>query len=372
MARFVPPRTLTYLRSGILYAVPFDPDRLEVVGEPRPVLEGVGGDPSSGAGYFSLSRNGTLAFVPGDLDLGGGLLTVFDRRGQPRRLPLSQGGLHHPRFSPDGNRLASMVGVGASGAGGDVWILSLVTDALNRLTFRGEAAYPLWSPDGRSISFYDSSVTTIVKKAADGSGAVESLTPMDPSPLLPESWSPDGRTLAYTRLGPSNDVYLLEPGAEPRLFETDASGPVFSPDGRWIAYAQPGSGSSSVFVRPVRGEGKWQVSPDAGSYPRWRGDGRELYYMAIREPGRPVMAVEVQQGDSFRAGPPQQLFGGLPNFRFLTSTAPLVNWDAAPSGDAFVFVELERDEAEAARIEVALGWAQHTAGRGVGDPDPGE
>ena len=81
------------------------------------------------------------------------------------------------------------------------------------------------------------------------------------------------------------------------------------------------------------------------------------------------MAVEVQPGDSFRAGPPRQLFGGLPTFRFLTSTAPLVNWDVSPAGDAFVFVELDRDEAEVSRIEVALGWAQHIGGA---FPGPGE
>ena len=372
MARFVAPDTLTYARAGILYAVPFDPDRLEVLGEPRPVLEGVGGDPSSGAGYFSLSRNGTLAFVPGELEQGGGLLTVFDREGQGRRLPLAQRGLHHPRFSPDGGRLAFMAGVGSSGAGGDAWVLSFATDALTRLTFRGEAAYPSWTPDGQSVAFFDSSAGAVVMKAADGSGAVETVTPSDSTPLLPESWSPDGRTLAYTRMGPSSDIHLVDPGGEARLFEQDASGPVFSPDGRWIAYAQPASGNSSVFVRPVRGEGKWQVSPGVGGYPRWRGDGRELYYIALQDTGRPVMAVAVQPGEAFHAGPPRQLFSDLPIFRYLTSTAPMVNWDAAPSGDAFVFVELDRDETETIRIEVVVGWAQHTTRTEDALPNPGE
>ena len=372
MARFVPPRTLVYSRAGILFAAVFDPDTAEVLGEPRPVLEGVGGDPSSGAGYFAVARNGTLAFVPGELEQGGGLLTVFDREGQGRRLPLAQRGLHHPRFSPDGGRLAFMAGVGSSGAGGDAWVLSFATDALTRLTFRGEAAYPSWTPDGQSVAFFDSSAGAVVMKAADGSGAVETVTPSDSTPLLPESWSPDGRTLAYTRMGPSSDIHLVDPGGEARLFEQDASGPVFSPDGRWIAYAQPASGNSSVFVRPVRGEGKWQVSPGVGGYPRWRGDGRELYYIALQDTGRPVMAVAVQSGEAFHAGPPRRLFGDLPIFRYLTSTAPMVNWDAAPSGDAFVFVELDRDETETIRIEVVVGWAQHTTRTEDALPNPGE
>jgi hypothetical protein len=71
------------------------------------------------------------------------------------------------------------------------------------------------------------------------------------------------------------------------------------------------------------------------------------------------MVVDIDSGPTFQSGPPRTLFGDLPVYRFLTSTAPMVNWDVAPSGDAFVFVELDRDEAETSRIEVALGWAQH-------------
>ena len=89
-----------------------------------------------------------------------------------------------------------------------------------------------------------------------GCGEEEQVTPADSVPTLPESWSPDGRTLAYARVGRSTDVFLATRGEEPRLFEENASGSVFSPDGRWIAYASPSSGSQNVFVRPVSGNGK--------------------------------------------------------------------------------------------------------------------
>ena len=79
----------------------------------------------------------------------------------------------------------------------------------------------------------------------------------------------------------SSDILLATKGEEPRLFEEAASAPAISPDGRWIAYASPGAGVSSVYVRPLEGDGKWQVSPGLGAYPRWSGDGRRLFYIEI-------------------------------------------------------------------------------------------
>ena len=205
----------------------------------------------------------------------------------------------------------------------------------------------------------------------DGSGSPETVTAKQSTPLLPDSWSPDGRTLAYTSMGQSNDVYLIEPGGQARVFEENASGAVFSPDGRWIAYSSPASGTSSIFVRPVDGEGKWQVSPGQGGYARWSGDGRQLYYIAIREPGRPLMKVDVRPGETFEASAPKTVLEALPIARFVTSTAPLVNWDLSRTGDTFVFIELDRDWAEGNKIQVALGWARHVAEAGGpgGDKD---
>jgi dipeptidyl aminopeptidase/acylaminoacyl peptidase len=359
MARFVPPDGLVYSLRGILYRVSFDPDRLEVRGEPTPVVEGVAGDPSSGAFYFALADDGTLAFVPGAAGAREAYLTLLDHQGNASRLPLSPRGFLQPRFSPDGKRIAFTVGSGTVGGDGDVWLYALDSQALSRLTFGGGANYPLWRPDGREVSFFNQAEQAVYTKPADGSGAERRVTPPSREPTLPGSWSPDGRTLAYARLGPSTDVYLVTEGEEARLFEKDASGPAFSPDGSFVAYASPASGLSAVFVRRVSGEGKWQVSPGTGSYPRWSRAGRTLFYLDIGAPGRPLMEVDVTSGETFRAGPPRLVFGGLTLSRYLTSTAPLLNWDAAPAGDRFVFVEFDQDETSGARIDVALHWARH-------------
>ena len=359
MARFAGRDRIVFARAGDLFAIEFDADRLETVGEAVPVIEDVGGDPSSGAGYFTIAANGNIAWLAGAVTASDALLTIVDSSGAAERLPLSPRGFHQPRFSPDGTRLAFTVGEGYSGVSGDVWVYSLASRALSRLSFGGNELYPLWTPDGRRIAYLSyTDEAVIFAKAADGSSTDERLTPPDTTAILPESFTPDGRTLAFTRVGAAAEIFLISPGEEPRLFEGGASCPSISPDGRWMAYASPGSGQSSVYVRPLEGEGKWQVSPNLGSYPRWSGDGRKLFYIDIGLPKRPLMVVDVQPGEAFRAGPPRVVLENL-GAAFVTSTAPIMNWDVSPSGDRYVFVEFERRAQAAAQVEVALNWLQN-------------
>jgi len=359
MARFASRDLIVFARSGDLYAVKFDPDHLRTVGEEAPVIEDVGGDPSSGAGYFSVAANGNIAWVAGAVTAADALLTIIDSTGTANRLPLDPRGFFQPRFSPDGEKLAFTVGEGYSGVSGDVWVYSLATQGLSRLTFGGNELYPLWAPDGRRIAYLGyASNGAIFTTAADGSGTEERWTPDDSTALFPESFSPDGNTLAFTRIGARSDIYLVTKGEDPLLFEEGASCPAISPDGRWIAYASPGAGVASIYVRPMEGEGKWQVSPGLGAYPRWSADGRRLFFINIGTPNRPLMAVDVLPGESFSAGPPELVVDNLGS-AFVTSTAPAMNWDVSPSGDQFVFVEFERRAQAAGQVEVALNWVQN-------------
>jgi Tol biopolymer transport system component len=355
MGRFCPPDHLVYSRAAVLYAIRFDPARLEVSGAAVPVLQGIGGDPSSGAGYFDIASDGTLAYLSGDLADRDVYLALVDRAGKAERAPLTPRGFGYPRFSPDGTRIAMNVGVNPAGTDGDLWIFTPSTAAMERLTFSGNAVYPSWTPDGTRIGYVDMQSGGILLKAADGTGSSELVTKTQ-DPSLPESWSPDGHTLAYVQLSKTTDIILQSLGGTPTLFERDASGPVFSPDGRWIAYSSPAAGESNVFVRPVVGDGKWQISTDGGGYARWPRPGDEIYYIAIALPDRPVMSVHVVPGPRFQADPPRLLFSSAGR-DFFTSTAPSVNWDAAPGGTRFAFTEHEHTIRSDSAIEVALSWA---------------
>ncbi len=213
MARFAGRDRIIFARAGDLYAIDFDPDLLETVGEAVPVIEDVGGDPSSGAGYFTISANGNIAWLEGAVTAADSRLTIIDSSGAADRLPLSPRGFYQPRFSPDGTRLAFTVGEGYSGVAGDVWVYSLASEGLNRLTFGGNELYPLWTPDGGRIAYLSyANEASIFSKAADGSSTEERLTPADTTALFPESFSPDSRTLAYTRLGADQRCVPDHPG----------------------------------------------------------------------------------------------------------------------------------------------------------------
>jgi serine/threonine-protein kinase len=369
MARYLAPDKLVYSRLGQLFVVGFNAESLEVLGDPKPVIDGIAGDSSSGAGFFAVASNGTLAYMPGTSALFESYLTLVDRQGDARRLPLSRRGFREPRFSPDGSQLAFGVGDGFAAGNGDIWVYSLASGALKRVTFDGDDETPVWTPDGSRIAFSrerdrkapgvaaDSPANGIYVAAADGTGSAKRLLAFRDEPLLPVDWSPDGGTLAYTSISVP-DIFLLNAGEETgTLFEPDAAVGVFSPNGRWIAYTSPASGTTDVFVRPVEGEGKWQVSPSRGAYPRWSADGRELFYIDTGSPERPRMVVDIEDGTSFGFGAARVVVPDLT--RFTTATAPHVNWDAAPDGQTFAFVELERGGVERSRVEVILNWADH-------------
>ncbi len=287
---------LLYAVSGVVMAVPFDVDRVEVSGTPVPVIEGVMRQLSgfvSGVGQFAVAANGTLAYVPGPakiVDDGGQTLAVFDSKGAIERLDLPQVAYRAPRVSPDGRTVVFE-------AGGDtdtnVWVQDLTAKtASRRLTFGGQNRAPLWSPDNQWIAFQSDREgdAGIFRQRADGSGVAERMTkPESGVRHWPQSWSPDGASLLFSvEKDKAFELNLLSLKDKTTSRFSDVRSAInlesgFSPDGRWIVYQRndkPEAVGTQSFLEPFPATGAKfliQIEPVAG-HPYWSRKGDRLFF----------------------------------------------------------------------------------------------
>jgi len=192
-AHYAPSGHLIYelFGTGTLMAVPFDLGRLEIVGDSVPILQGVRQAPT-GAVDYNFSGEGTLVYVPTGASAERRLVWV-DRQGKAEFLAAPPRSYDDPRLSPDGLKVALQVE-----AGSDLWIYNIARDTLRRLTFEESGDTPLWTPDGKRVTFQkrEGGLTSLFWKASDGSGAEELLRESG-NLEFPLSWSPDGRVLAF-------------------------------------------------------------------------------------------------------------------------------------------------------------------------------
>jgi Tol biopolymer transport system component len=307
-AVFAEPGFLLYMRVNTLVAQPFDPATPRLLGEPTPIAEQVESTPGSGRGAFTVSRTGVLAYRA----IGETRLAWYDRNGKPLQWLGAPGQYGNPALSPDERRIAVDRLDFETGAP-DIWLFDLRRGGLaERLTFSAAPEImPLWSRDGSRIVFL--SRTTLYRKALHENGETEILRDIVPGPMSgPLGWTQDGRLLYYAqgaKLTPDIFILPVTPGGHPvtHISSEFAEGQAqLSPDGRWIAYVSDESGAYEVYVRAFpSGEGKQRVSIRGGLEPRWRGDGKELFYLS-RE--RTLMSVAVRVGLSLEAGLPTRLF----------------------------------------------------------------
>jgi Tol biopolymer transport system component len=227
---------------------------------------------------------------------------------------------------------------------------------------------PVWSPDGSRIVF-DLPVNGLYLKAASGAGKEELLLKSS-GPTSPDDWSRDGRFLLYSAFDPKTgyDLWVLpDPGRAPG--DRKPPTPViqtqfnerqgqFSPDSRWIAYVSDESGRPEVYVQPFPassgGGSKVKISGDGGDQPRWRRDGKELFYFS---PGGKLMAVDVvATSPVLQAGIPKLLFQA-PVFSGGASAMGMdvFRWDVAPDGKRFL-INTAAAPAVSEPVTVVLNW----------------
>jgi eukaryotic-like serine/threonine-protein kinase len=359
---YSPPGYLLFVREATLMGQRFDVEKLELQGEQFPVVENMVRNPVNGRAMFSVSEDGVLVHRIGGVS--NNQLIWFDRAGKQLEAITTPGSYNAPSLSPDESRVA-LSRADQTSPGSDIWLFEL-TRLGAQLRFTSDHASdrtPTWSPNGSHIVFASTreGLTNLYKKPVAEGGAEEALLTAGESRLSPD-WSPDGQFILYGQLNSGTNWDLMfvslsgerktQPYLQSEFVEIHGR---FSPNGRWVAYSSNETGQFQVYVQsfsPIGG--KRVISMVGGSQPRWRGDGRELYYFT---PDRKLMAVEVN-GDSetFQVGASRALFEirlggagidlGFPGSGYYTATR---------DGKRFL-VASAPEEQELQQVVVVLNW----------------
>jgi serine/threonine-protein kinase len=360
--RYSPSGHLIYARDGQLLAVPFDADKLEVTGQPFPVASGLFMSANTGMAAFSISSAGHLAYAAGPVERGTRLFVWVDKNGHKSPLPLKPSSYLHPRLSPDGSQLAYEI----EGASHDIFTYDFARGTTTRMSLDGASHWPIWTPDGKRLTFrsWKTGTMTMWWMPADKSGPPTLLTDIG-SMQSPESWSPDGKSLAFTQMDDpqsGSDIYVLplEGDKKPREFlrtKFSEGSPKFSPNGAWLAYSTNESGQPEVFVRAYPGGQTVPISTSGGTDPLWRHDGRQLYYRL----GDLMMVVDISYGRSLVVSKPRVLWRG----NYLAGAGSScgmagptsANYDATPDGERFLMIEDASPNAECELLRVVSNWS---------------
>ena len=368
---------IVFVRGGSLFRVPFDLARLTVTGSPVPLAERVTIDSEVKSASFAITADGTFVYAdgPATADLKS-VVVRLDRRGGEKVLPLPEAFFSDPRLSPNERTLA--LGQ-CDGPSCDLVLYDLERNLLTPLTVEpGRFFNPVWSADGRKLAYSGFAVgaPTLYVKNADGSGRAERRTnaPTETRAAaeFPNSWSPDGRSIAYIQVQglsagiPARDVCFISPDGkvqEGRCVATPyaESAAAFSPDGRWMAYVSDESGRQEVYVRPFSGGGgRIKVSIEGGAEPVWTRGGRELFYRQENQ----FLSVVVRTEPVLAADTPQLLFSG--DYRTGGREDAPFAYDVSADGNTIYAVrDLPVPEVER-HLAVVTNWLDSNPAAGAG------
>jgi Tol biopolymer transport system component len=354
-AAYAEPGFLLYLRDKTLVTQSFNAQRYALSGEPQTLIEEVEYQPQTARAVFSVSGSEVLVAQTGR-GANVSRLTWFDRAGKPTAVVGLPGVYHNVRLSPDGRRIVGEE-TDSSGLKTDIWTHGTAGDTATRLTFDPALHQtPIWSPDGKRILFGLGGKNSLYLKHSDGSGSQEFVADVGQDFIVnPWDWSRDGKYVLIRRM---NELWYLvwpERTLKPLLqAKWTVRNAQFSPDGRWVAYASNETGNMEIYVSPFPGtNSKWQVSSSGGEEPRWRQDGKELFYVSAE--GK-MMSVEVKPGASFEAGSPVALF--QTHRRRPISALDVFSYDVSADGQRFL-IATKADEGTATPISIFLNWASN-------------
>jgi Tol biopolymer transport system component len=339
--------SFAYDSSNIYYAddnrqlvsTGFDTSTAKISGNLQPVANQVGFQPSTYWAAVTASINGTLIYNTG-VGAVSSVLTWMDRSGKELSRIGDPGILANPSISPDGSRIAvDVTDLKANNV--DIWLMSTIGANSARFTFDpAEEVAAVWSRDGNALAYRSvaSKGSTLVIKRANGlepEKTIVTATAIDD--FIPDSWSFDNQQILFTDQSTSRSYLALASvagGTPTPLLNTKANetNGQISPYGKWVAYASDESGAWEVYVTSFPGAaGKWQVSRGGGTEPRWRGDGKEIFYIA---PNGILTAVSVDGEGTFATGTPAPLF--QIRGRAQISSTDAFTYDVAKDGKRFL------------------------------------
>jgi eukaryotic-like serine/threonine-protein kinase len=329
---------------------------------------------NSAAAAFAVSDEGTLIYRHGGAQTLGTRHWIWvDRTGKTSAPFGSPHNSFSPRLSPDGRRLAFFDATGAFAY--NVWIYDFDRDVKTRLTTNPNDFHTIWSPDGSQVVFASFRGATgissaLYEKPANAAVPERLLYQSEPgTAVLPRDWSVDGRWIVFEKVMATDfgqrDIWMLALSDDRKpvpylMTPFDEEAPALSPNGRWLAYASNESGQRQVIVQsfPDPSRGRWQVSTNGGSFPRWGRDSRELYYIT---PDRRMMAVSVVADTGFAVQKSTPLFT-MPFALPVWSVGQLANsipYDVTTDGHRFVMsTPLNSDPAtpNASPVTVIVNW----------------
>ena len=353
MAKYAAPGYLLFVRDGRLVAQAFDAQALAVRGEPQVVVDGVTNFTPMGQASFSVSQEGTLLYEP---FCAPSRLEWFDRQGRVMEAAAPPNRYGAFRLSPEGKRLALALEDSRTGTQ-DLWMIELgLSNIPTRLTSHpGSEGMPVWSPDGRRLAFLVDwqGTPNLCTQQVEGQSEAEALVEYDGTPHMATDWS--GNFVIYDRIVPKSGLHIWRVDCSTKESLQIVAGRsgydfggVVSPNGRWLAYCSTETGQTEVYVQQFPdGGGRVPVSKDGGFEPRWRQDGKELYYWDQQQ-SLVAVAVDSERA-TFTVGKAESLFALHDEER--------IDYDVAPDGQRFL-IGLASHESQHPPDHIITNWTR--------------